>query len=329
MKHRKGECSCGNPDDASTYWGAASRGILVNELNESSKGERSESFGAATVRGLSVSPTEEIYRLISTILSPTVNTVVSAPRSRCMMETELSGRSIVVTGASAGIGAATARRVASAGANVVLAARREERLEELADEIEVAYGVTALVQPTDVTDSDAVGALIGAAAEHLDGIDGVVANAGVGRGAEVAEMSDEQYRTMMSVNVDGAFFAAREAIPHLVDSGGDLVFVGSFAGQYPRPGNPVYAATKWWVRGFARSLSAQEPDVGVTVLNPAEVRSEFGSKDQAPASERWGPDEASSPEEVADAIAFALGQAGSTVAQVDLYRDGKMGDEFF
>lgn len=245
-----------------------------------------------------------------------------------MVETDLSGRSIVITGASAGIGAATARRVASAGANVVLGARREERLDDLAAEIEAEYGVTALVQPTDVRDSDAVSALIEAAAERFDGVDGVVANAGLARGADIAEMTDDQYRTMMGVNVDGAFFSAREALPHLVDSGGDLVFVGSFAGQYPRPFNPVYAASKWWVRGFARSLAAQEPAVGVTVVNPAEVRTEFGLEDEAPAKERLGPDEGSSPSEVADAIAFALGQAGSTVAELDLYRDGKMSDEF-
>lgn len=240
----------------------------------------------------------------------------------------LSDATIVITGASAGIGAATARRVASAGANVVLAARRAERLEELAAEIEGEHDVTALVQPTDVRDSDAVGALIAATADHFDGVDGVVANAGLARGADVAEMSDEQYRTMMGVNVDGAFFTAREALPHLVESDGDLVFVGSFAGQYPRPYNPVYAASKWWVRGFARSLAAQESGVGVTVVNPAEVRTEFGAEDEAPAKERLGPDEASSPEEVADAIAFALGQDGSTVAELDLYRDGKFGDEF-
>lgn len=245
-----------------------------------------------------------------------------------MVQTDLSGRSIVITGASAGIGAATARRVASAGANVVLAARREERLRELAADIEAEYGVEALVHPTDVTDSDAVGALLDAAAERFDGVDGVVANAGLARGADIAAMSDEQYRTMMSVNVDGAFFTAREALAHLVDSGGDLVFVGSFAGQYPRSFNPVYAASKWWVHGFARSLATQEPGVGVTVVNPAEVRTEFGLEGEEPAKERLGPDEASSPEEVADAIAFALGQAGSTVAELDLYRDGKLTDEF-
>lgn len=241
---------------------------------------------------------------------------------------DLVESTVVVTGASAGVGAATARRVASAGANVVLAARREARLEELAADIEREYDVTALVQPTDVRDSDAVGALIAAAAERFDGVDGVVANAGLARGSDIATMSDEQYRTMMGVNVDGAFFTAREALPHLVDSGGDLVFVGSFAGQYPRPFNPVYAASKWWIRGFARSLAAQEPEVGVTVVNPAEVRTEFGLEDEEPAKERLDPDEGSSPEEVADAIAFALGQAGSTVAELDLYRDGKFADEF-
>jgi hypothetical protein len=131
---------------------------------------------------------------------------------------------------------------------------------------------------------------------------------------------------MMDVNVDGAFYTARETLPQLEDGAGNLVFIGSFAGQYPRPANPVYAATKWWVRGFAMSLSAQVggEDVGVSVVNPAEVRSEFGSEDGEPFRERFGPDEASEPEEVADAVVFALSQEPpTTVNELDVYRRDK------
>ena len=240
----------------------------------------------------------------------------------------LDGETAMVTGASSGIGAATARRLAAAGANVVLAARREERLDEIADEVETEYGVDAAVVPTDVTDEDRVAALVETTVERFDSLDAVVANAGLGIDESVEEMSTETYRTMMDVNVDGAFFTAREAVPHLRETEGTLVFVGSFAGQYPRPGNPVYAATKWWVRGFALSLagSVGEDGVGVSVVNPTEVRTEFGSEDEEMDTfeDAFDPGEVTEPSEVADAVAFAVRQEPPTATtEIDLYRRDK------
>ncbi|MFC7166422.1 SDR family oxidoreductase [Halospeciosus flavus] len=241
-------------------------------------------------------------------------------------DTPLDGRTALVTGASAGIGAATARALARDGADVVLAARSEERLSELAADVSATYGVEAEAVPTDVTDEDAVAAMVEATVDEFGGLDVLVNNAGLARGGDVAEMSTDAYRTMMDVNCDGMFFATREALPHLVENEGNLVFVGSFAGQYPRPGNPVYAATKWWTRGFAHSVEAAYGDEGlaVTVVNPTEVRSEFGSEVGDPFEERFEPGEASEPAEIADAIAFAARQKPpSTVSELDLYRRDK------
>jgi len=108
-----------------------------------------------------------------------------------------------------------------------------------------------------------------------------VNNAGLGRGSDVESLSTDDYETMQETNVDGVFYATRAAIPHVREREGHLIFVASFAGKHPRPSNPVYAATKWWVRGFAKSLAAQigDDDVGITIVNPAEVRSEFGAAD--------------------------------------------------
>ncbi|WP_424019891.1 SDR family oxidoreductase [Halorientalis pallida] len=241
-----------------------------------------------------------------------------------MLRSSLDGDTAVVTGASAGIGRATAHALAREGANVVLAARSEDRLDDIAATVREEYDTAALAVPTDVTDEDAVAALVDATVEEFGGLDVLVNNAGLARGGPIEDMTTEQYRTMMDTNVDGMFFAARAAIPYLRDSGGTMVFLGSFAGEYPRPSNPVYAASKWWTRGFAKSLSAQVgDDFAVTVVNPAEVRTEFGYEEGTPFKERFDEGEASEPAEIAAAIVFAAKQSPSMAAEIDLYRRDK------
>ncbi|MEF8808904.1 SDR family oxidoreductase [Natronomonas sp.] len=237
----------------------------------------------------------------------------------------LDGSTAIVTGASSGIGRETALALADAGADVALAARRRERLEDLAATLEDDHDAEALVVPTNVREEAEVEALVETTVDELDGLDLLVNNAGTAAGSEVEDMSTEAYRTMMEINVDGMFFATRAALPHLRESSGALVFVGSFAGKYPRPFNPVYAASKWWTRGFAQSVSAQvgEDDVAVTVVNPSEVRTEFGSEYGESFAERFEEGEVTEPEEIAEAILFAATQSPSMAAEIDLYRRDK------
>ncbi|MCG1002557.1 MULTISPECIES: SDR family oxidoreductase [Halobacterium] len=243
-----------------------------------------------------------------------------------MVSTGLDGDIAVVTGASSGIGEATAHVLARDGATVVLAARRRERLEEIADDIAAEYDADAHVVPTDVTDESEVQSLVDATVEEFGSIDVLVNNAGLGRGSDVENLDTESYRQMMDVNCDGAFFVTRAALEHLREADGNLVFVGSFAGQYPRPSNPVYAATKWWLRGFAHSVEAAHGDDGlaVTVVNPTEVRSEFGSEDGDAFEDVFEPGEVTEPVEIAEAIAFAARQeAPTTTSEIDVYRRDK------
>lgn len=239
---------------------------------------------------------------------------------------DLEDRTAIVTGASSGIGKESAVRLAADGANVVLAARREDRLESVAADIR-SDGGTAEAIPTDVTDEDSVAALVEATVEAFGQLDIVVNNAGLARGSSVFDLSTEEYREMMAVNTDGIFFMTRETLPHLVESEGNLVYIGSFAGQYPRPFNPVYAATKWWTRGFAKSVMAEAgPEgVAVSIINPSEVRTEFGSEDGEPFKERFEEGSVTEPEEIADAVAFAASREYSTVGEMDLYRRDKYG----
>lgn len=242
----------------------------------------------------------------------------------------LAGRVAVITGASAGIGAATARRLAGDGAAVVLAARRGERLRELAADIEREHGVAARAVPTDVTDSDAVAALAETTVEREGRIDVAVANAGIGeeRDVPVDELPLEQFRAVTRTNVDGAFHTARAVLPHLRETEGTLVFVGSFKGTYPSSSTPVYAATKWWLRGFARSVAAQAgaDGVGVTTVNPTGVRTEFGERFRGTTNEEALEEGTLDAGTVAETVAFAARQSPpATLAEVDLYRRDVLG----
>jgi len=238
----------------------------------------------------------------------------------------LAETSALITGASSGIGRATAHALASRGADVAISARREERLQTLADTLREEYGVDVLVHTADVTDDEQVADLVEAAAAEFGRLDTVVANAGLAREGSVEEMETDAFRQMMDVNCEGLFFTARESAPHLRETDGILVVLASMAGQYPRPGNPVYAATKWWARGFAKSLagSVGSDGVGVTVVNPTEVRTEFGSEDDHASEDVLSSDEAAEPEDIAEAIAFAAEQEPPNVVQeLDFYRRDK------
>ncbi len=233
----------------------------------------------------------------------------------------LGGQTVLVTGASSGIGAATAERVGAAGATVVLAARREERLAGVVERVEAAGGRAHAV-PTDVRDADAVDALVETAVERAGGLDAAVVNAGVGEVRD-APLADVDFEAVTRTNVDGAFHTVRAALPALRESGGQAVLVGSYLGSHPSAATPVYAASKWWLRGFARSLAARYGDaVGVSVVSPAAVRSEFGhgTRDRTNV-ERYDEGEALSPAQVAASVVFCLRQTPpATVAELDLYR---------
>lgn len=244
----------------------------------------------------------------------------------------LDGRRALVTGASAGIGRETARALARDGADVAVAARREQRLADLAEELEAAYGTRAIPAPTDVSDPDAVAGTVEATVDALGGLDLVVANAAIGtsRDLDVHELPVDQFEQVMDVNCGGMFFTARETLPHLVESSGTLVFVGSFAAKYPRPGGPVYAATKYWTRGFALSLAGAYGDdgVAVSIVNPSEVRTEFGKEFRRTTNEeRLDAGEVTEPDEIADAVAYAASEESpNTVQEMDLFRRDKLTD---
>jgi NADP-dependent 3-hydroxy acid dehydrogenase YdfG len=152
-----------------------------------------------------------------------------------------------VTGASSGIGAATARALADEGMAVALAARRADRLESLAADIQAGPG-EALVVPTDVTDRDAVGDLVAETVDTFGDLDALVNNAGVMLLQSVADADPDDWEQMVEVNLLGLMYASKAALPHL-RGGGDLVQVSSVAGRSTSQTAAGYNATKWGVNG--------------------------------------------------------------------------------
>jgi NADP-dependent 3-hydroxy acid dehydrogenase YdfG len=242
----------------------------------------------------------------------------------------LDGKRALVTGASSGIGRAAAVALADAGATVTVVARRENRLSAVAAEIEDSGG-DALVAPADVTDPDAVADAVEESVETSGGLDVVVVAAGLlERADRIDDLSLDAYRRQRAVNVDGVFYTVRAALPHLRESDGTVVLVGSDAGKHAEPSLQTYGATKWWVRGFARNLEAREGDagVGVALVNPGDTRTEL-SVDGRPLTEHEAADEMLSPETVADAVVFAAAQPSAAVAsEVDVNGRRLMADTY-
>ncbi len=222
----------------------------------------------------------------------------------------LAGKTAVVTGASSGIGEASSRLLAQEGCNVVLAARREDRLESLADE----FGEGALAAPTDVRDPAASAALVARTVEHFGTLDVLVNNAGLGLYGSIPEGDPDDWRTMFDVNVLGVLYTTRAAVRQMLRQGsGDVVFVSSIAGRrVPRADGTVYAATKHAVNAIVEGLRMDVHEKGVRVINvePGLVRTEFPesshpSAQRYYAEKEYGPLEA---EDVARAVVYALNQ---------------------
>ena len=182
---------------------------------------------------------------------------------------------LLITGASTGIGAATARQAVAAGWKVALAARSEDKLNELVAELGED---DALAQRCDVTEWADQERLAAAAVERFGGIDAVFANAGFGAARGFLEEDPEQWRSMVLTNVLGVAYTIRATMEHLRERDGHFVLTSSVAGRRALPGS-LYSSTKWAVTGMAESLRQElrnaESQVRVTVVEPGMVDTPF------------------------------------------------------
>jgi NADP-dependent 3-hydroxy acid dehydrogenase YdfG len=207
-------------------------------------------------------------------------------------------RVLVITGASSGIGAATARAAADEGFSLVLAARSKDKLEALVSEFGDERAIAA---ETDVTSWEANERLMAGAIDRFGRIDAVFANAGFGAARGWLKETPEHWRDMVLTNVLGAAYTLRAAIPHVTETKGHLVVTGSVAGRRALPGS-LYSCTKWAVTAMGEAVRADLNDSGVrvTVVEPGMVDTPFFDNGAGPG--------ALHPEDIARAVMYALSQ---------------------
>lgn len=223
-----------------------------------------------------------------------------------------SGRVAVITGASSGIGEATARALAGDGFRLALLARRSDRIEFLASELGAGEGEAIAIE-ADVTDRDSLEAAAGRVADELGGADVLVNNAGQMLLSPFSADSAEETRRMVEINLLGVMTATEVFLDQLREGdGGDLVNISSVAGRTAKPGSSVYNATKWGLNGWSEALRQElQPDVRVIVIEPGAVATELtdhiGHSDSKRSAEKMYADVgAISAGDVASTIAFAL-----------------------
>ena len=233
-----------------------------------------------------------------------------------MPDASLEGRVVAITGASSGIGEATALALAGAGAAVALGARRTDRIEALAQRIE-GDGGRALAISVDVSDESQARAFVEQSHEQLGRLDALVNNAGVMLLGAVEGADTEDWRRMVDVNLLGLLYCTHAALPLMREQGGGhIVNLSSVAGRIASLGSAVYNLTKWGVNGFSEGLrqEALNSNIRVTIVEPGFVATELQGHNknimvkQATEKMREQIGDVLEAQDIADAILYALSQ---------------------
>ena len=233
------------------------------------------------------------------------------------MARQLEGTVALVTGASSGIGEATAVALAAEGATVAIAARRRDRLELVVERI--GNDTDVLVIETDITDEAAARAMVESTVTEFGRLDMVVNNAGVMLLGPIVDAPVEEWRQMVQLNLLGLLYTTHAALPHLLDAAereprrvADLVNVSSVAGRAARQGSGVYNATKFGVGAFSESLRQEvtRRHVRVSLVEPGAVRTELAGHNRPEVLETLratiGETEIMRAEDIAESIVFTV-----------------------
>lgn len=230
------------------------------------------------------------------------------------MSNNIATKVIVITGASSGLGEATARRLSAEGATVVLGARRADRIQSLAAEL-TRNGGKALAMTTDVVHRDQMKKLVDAAVEAYGRIDVMINNAGLMPQALLERLQIDEWDRMIDVNIKGVLYGIAAALPHMQrQKSGHFINVSSVAGHRVGPGFAVYAATKYAVRALSEGLRQEvKPyNIRTTVISPGAVATELPDSvtdpDAAARIRQFYAQAAIPADSFARAVAFAISQ---------------------
>ncbi|MAO26047.1 SDR family oxidoreductase [Roseovarius sp.] len=245
---------------------------------------------------------------------------------------ELRNKTVLITGASSGIGAAAALLFASEGANIVLGARRGAELDRIAGQITQANG-RAVCLAGDVTDETYLGDLVDLAQRQFGGLDGAFNNAGImGEMGPVPEMEAENWHSVLATNLTSAFFAAKAQIPALAErGGGSIVFTGTFVGvsNGGLPGMAAYAASKAGLLGLVQSLASDHAAQNIRINTVLPGGTKTGMAGDDPATHEFiaglhPMKRMAEPREIAQAALFLLSDRASFVTGAPVAVDGGM-----
>ena len=222
-------------------------------------------------------------------------------------------KTVLITGASSGIGASCARYFAEAGARLILSARREQALQDLADQLQSKHQTETYLLPVDVQRSDAVNSAIEALPDDWQAIDVLINNAGLSRGLDKQyEAPLQDWEEMIDTNVKGLLYMTRAIVPGMVArEQGHVINVGSIAARYTYPGGSVYCATKAAVKVLTEGLKIDllGTPVRVTNIEPGFVETEFSDVrfrgDEERAKKVYSGMTPLTPDDIADVILFA------------------------
>lgn len=221
---------------------------------------------------------------------------------------QLSDKVVIITGASSGIGAATARMLAGEGCNLILAARSVDKLNVLAEEL----GSCALAVPTDVTNGSDVKEMVAKAVEHFGRVDILFANAGIYIPGKVTEGDPDAWANLMDVNIDGVLRCVHAVLPHMTEQkSGDILVTSSISGLIDIQWEPVYSASKHAIQGFVHTLRRQvaESNIRVGAISPGMVANElWGFTDPDKIDKQIAEHASIRSEDVANAVVFMLSQ---------------------
>ena len=242
------------------------------------------------------------------------------------MNNNIEGKVVVITGASSGLGEATARLLSAQGATVVLGARRVDRIQSLADEL-TGRGGKALALQTDVTHREQVKRLVDAAVQTYGRIDVMINNAGLMPQSPLERLKIDEWDRMIDVNIKGVLYGIAAALPHMKQQkAGHIINVSSVAGHKVRPGSAVYAATKHAVRALSEGLRQEvKPyNIRTTVISPGAVATELPDSitepDIAESIHKFYEEFAIPADSFARAVAFAMSQPEDVDVNEILFR---------